>query len=228
MDKWINFHELHCYRPKEQEFDTWYNTIHLPDVVASPGYTAATRYQIKEFKKGRGSFLTIYEIESDDIEETIRLRFEKMKKEIAAGRSSDLPVNVWPFVLFRLLKQEHSSDAASGQGKEMWIHTFESSPVVGKEKEFDTWYDEHIKEVLSIPGYTSASRYQIHEPLEGRGTHLAIYTIETDSIDTTIAALQEYKDSGKLHSGDPRVYTPVWKSLFYKQLFHYPGGEKDG
>ena len=101
MENWVNVHELHCYGTMEQEFNEWYDRVHLPDVVDTPGYVAATRYQIKAFKKGRGSYLTLYEVETDDIDETIRVRMEKLQTEIAAGRSSDLPINVWPFVFFR-------------------------------------------------------------------------------------------------------------------------------
>ena len=119
MEHWLNVHETHCYMTKEKEFNAWYNDIHLPDVIETPGYIGCTRYQIKEFKKGRGSYLALYELATDDIDSTIRTRLEKGKREIAAGRGSDLWVGVWPFVFFRrtIRRESHGQKARPGKAE---------------------------------------------------------------------------------------------------------------
>lgn len=222
MANWVNVHETHCYRAMEQEFNEWYDHVHLPDVVDTPGYVAATRYQIKEFKKGRGSYLTLYKVETDDIDGTIRVRMEKLQKEIAAGRSSDLPINVWPFVFFRRTLRKTSAANAHHPGKPRWINLVETNPVSGKEQAYNEWYDRHIEDVLETPGFVAASRYVIKEPLEGRGKYLAVYEIETDDIDETMRIRLERKEQEVRQGKDPGLYILVWGITLFRQIYRYP------
>ncbi|MBA2947844.1 DUF4286 family protein [Streptomyces himalayensis] len=45
-----------------EEFNRWYDEVHLPEVVALDGFVAARRYAPKE---GYGPYVTQYEIEGD-------------------------------------------------------------------------------------------------------------------------------------------------------------------
>jgi hypothetical protein len=56
--------------------------------LATPGFVGAKRYVIKEFRDGRGKYLAIYEIETDDIDKTMQLRLERRALELKQGRSS--------------------------------------------------------------------------------------------------------------------------------------------
>jgi hypothetical protein len=67
-----------------------------------------------------------------------------------------------------------------------------TNPVVGREVEFDRWYDDrHIGDVLAIPGFVAAQR---HVANLARGTpshgYLLIYEIETDDIGAVFAELR--------------------------------------
>jgi antibiotic biosynthesis monooxygenase (ABM) superfamily enzyme len=220
MILWSFHYEL--ARAQEEDFNEWYNKIHLPDVIDTPGYIAATRYKINEFKKGRGSYLAVYEVETDDIEETIKVRFEKLKKEIAARRGSDLPINVWPFVFFRRIIRRVSADYEQHSDKSKWIVTVETNSIPGKEEAYNAWYDHHLDEVLESPGYIAASRYVIKEPLEGRGKYLAIYEIVADDVIETIRKRRERKAEEVRQGKDPGLYDLVWDMILYKQIFRYP------
>ena len=62
-----------------------------------------------------------------------------------------------------------------------------TNPAEGREDEFNDWYDnQHLAEVVAVPGFISARRYQI-SPAQltgfGGGTHryLAVYWIEGDA-----------------------------------------------
>jgi hypothetical protein len=56
-------------------------------------------------------------------------------------------------------------------------------PDDATEEEFDTWYDQHLREILAIPGFVSARRFRI-EPVVGADgplaafTHIAVYEVE--------------------------------------------------
>ena len=47
----------------EEIFNKWYNEVHLPEVLACPGYINGARYESTE---GEPQFLAIYELESED------------------------------------------------------------------------------------------------------------------------------------------------------------------
>ena len=104
---WINTVEIFCTDPsREEEFNNWYNNTHLPDVLSTPGFLSARRYIIKEPRNGRGKYLSIYEIATDDIDRSIALRREKREKEKEQGRSASVVIpglilHAWQDVLFR-------------------------------------------------------------------------------------------------------------------------------
>jgi hypothetical protein len=47
----------------EADFNRWYNDVHLPEVLACPGFARATRY---ECTNGQPRYLAIYEIDGED------------------------------------------------------------------------------------------------------------------------------------------------------------------
>lgn len=70
-----------------------------------------------------------------------------------------------------------------------------TNPVPGQEEEYNRWYDEqHIPDVLTIPGIIEAKRFQKTPDQSAMGNSLspflALYTIETDDLAATLAELQ--------------------------------------
>lgn len=63
---------------KDAEFNAWYNTHHVPDVLNVPGFVAAQRFRLADtqFTRDEGSkafnYLALYEIETDDIAATLK------------------------------------------------------------------------------------------------------------------------------------------------------------
>jgi hypothetical protein len=72
-----------------------------------------------------------------------------------------------------------------------------SDPRPGADAEFNKWYDEiHLQEILAVKGYVSAQRFYVSDAqMVGRAgpTHkyLAIYEIETDDLEQTLADLND-------------------------------------
>ena len=65
-----------------------------------------------------------------------------------------------------------------------------SAPVVGKEEEFNTWYDQvHIPDVLRVPCFKAAQRFKLPEVNKLGGQYMAIYEIDTDDIQKVMAEL---------------------------------------
>lgn len=55
---------------REDEYNDWYNNIHLHDIVSVPGFVAAQRFRLEKSVGGHiaNRYLTIYEMDCDDPE----------------------------------------------------------------------------------------------------------------------------------------------------------------
>lgn len=79
---------------REAEFNRWYDNVHLPDILENPGFISATRYEDVEPAKGKAKYIATYEIETDDIDATMKAMRENVDKKRAQGRMSELTVVV--------------------------------------------------------------------------------------------------------------------------------------
>ncbi len=56
---------------QEDAFNSWYDRVHVPDVLKLPGFVAARRYRISDVQlAGSGGdhrYLALYELETDDL-----------------------------------------------------------------------------------------------------------------------------------------------------------------
>ena len=95
MAKWLRVVKTNCADVvREAEFNEWYDKTHLPDVLETPGYIRATRYENIEPSEGEAKYLALYEIETDDINAVMKASRDNMDKKRAEGRSSELLVGV--------------------------------------------------------------------------------------------------------------------------------------
>ena len=91
MKKWLFIVESNCTDPdREAEFNEWYNTIHLPDMLELPAVVRATRYENINLEDGEAKYVALYEIDSDDIHKTIADIAEHIQAKAKQGRMSDL------------------------------------------------------------------------------------------------------------------------------------------
>ncbi len=91
MEKWVLLVGTNCNDPaREAEFNKWYDEIHLPDILKTPGYTGATRYENSDPSEGQPKFLAAYHIETDDIDAVMKANAENVNKLREGGRLTEL------------------------------------------------------------------------------------------------------------------------------------------
>lgn len=61
MQRWVSIHETNCDPIREAEYNEWCDGIHIPDVLTTPGFVRARRFQSKEFRDGRGKYMIHHE-----------------------------------------------------------------------------------------------------------------------------------------------------------------------
>lgn len=97
MAKWAFVVEYNCTDPsREAEYNNWYHNTHMPDVLGTPGFIKATRYENTDTSGGKAKFLVIYEIESNDIDATMKALGVHLaeKRAEGAGHTSELGQSV--------------------------------------------------------------------------------------------------------------------------------------
>jgi hypothetical protein len=218
MAMWLNTVELILRgASREQEFIDWYRDIHLPDILQTPNYLNGRLYTAREFRDGRGTHITMYDIESDDIDSTMALRRELRMKELEQGHSSTAWIHMWRDVLWRLMA-ERAANREHNPKMERWVNLVDVHCTdASREEEFNDWYTNiHVADVLDTPGFMAAKRYMEKEQRDGRGKYFTIYEIETDDIDKTMAVRQEKRKEEKEAGRGSSLAAPVWRDVLFK------------
>ena len=60
---------------READFERWYDQVHLPEVLAIPGFVGARRFRLSEhqvFPADRHASLALYEIDDADVPGTLQ------------------------------------------------------------------------------------------------------------------------------------------------------------
>lgn len=55
---------------REDEYNAWYNDVHLKEVLATEGFVRAQRFKVADVMPGvtEHAYVAIYELETDDLE----------------------------------------------------------------------------------------------------------------------------------------------------------------
>ena len=93
MTKYLLFAFSDCKDPaKEEEFNDWYDNMHMTDMLKTPGLVEASRWVSADNKENEvRKYLAMYELETDDVEEFNKLMREQGMWTFRNGRFSDLP-----------------------------------------------------------------------------------------------------------------------------------------
>lgn len=84
MPKGILFVESCPSSPERtEEYNRWYNEVHIPDVLRVPGFVRARRFVPAD---GDGPFVAVYEVEGDDLQAVFAGLAE-------AAQRGDLPIS---------------------------------------------------------------------------------------------------------------------------------------
>jgi hypothetical protein len=71
---------------REPEWDEWYDREHIPDMMASDAFSAATRWRRSPRRPLGADFITLYDVTLDSIDEAVARSAAVMPAIIAGGR----------------------------------------------------------------------------------------------------------------------------------------------
>jgi hypothetical protein len=69
----------------EDDYNRWYDEVHVPEVLAVPGFVSARRFRSED-----GDYLAIYELEADDLD-AVLADFRSRTRTAPVGMQLDPP-----------------------------------------------------------------------------------------------------------------------------------------
>ena len=160
----------------EEEFNAWYDTEHLPERLAIPGFESARRWIDPDAAAGTGKYLATYELADPQVLDTpaylahVGDNFSPWSKRCLSH-----------CVLFRrwTCRQILPGDAAPEPAARALFFAGGDVPAE-HEAEFNKWYDtEHIPLLAAVPGVLRARRFL--DP-QGKPRYAALYELVDERV----------------------------------------------
>ncbi len=185
-------------------FNDWYNQVHVPEIMACPGFLSSVRYEEVD---ADGRYMAMYELsglEALESDEFGTARGWKEMQPVVLGSNNA----VWT----------HLYTAAPGSGGRSsaapaLLRCNRSAVAPERDAQFNQWYNEtHLPELLECPGWLSASRY---EAVRGTPKYLALY----DLADAAALESPEYFKARGFKEMEP--YVTEVSILAYRPIFRW-------
>jgi hypothetical protein len=90
MEKWLYMVQANCVEPtREGELAEWFDKVHIPHILGgSPGFMQAIRYENRS--EGQGKYVVVYQIESENIDQTMEKHKANMQRLKEQGHTTEL------------------------------------------------------------------------------------------------------------------------------------------
>ncbi|MBS0421318.1 MAG: hypothetical protein JSR66_26660 [Proteobacteria bacterium] len=197
---------------RDAQFNEWYNQIDIPDVLQVPGYKRARRglrIDVPQLPRADladdNTYVALYDILSPNIDRTMVDMLMASRKMEATGRSTDL-LKVTERLYFRQMAPASEAAAPQRAGKKQFLllERVDCCRDEATAAQLNDWYSmRHIPDMLRIPGFVRATRYELYRVLmiEPRSAprFLTVYEVNADSAEQ-VANLRE-SELRKLRQG---------------------------
>jgi len=179
----------------EEEFNAWYNTEHLAELLALPGVLDAARYVAT---RGGPKYLAAYEIA--DVGAMQTPEFTRRQRTPWGNRMSPRVIGK---NLTRIVGQQifPGTLESSDRGMAPALQIGRMSVPESADAEWNNWYNtEYIPGYRTVPGVINARRYRV---AEGEVRYTTVYEFEHDKVSESPEWLHQREHSSP-HSGRMR------------------------
>jgi hypothetical protein len=163
----------------EEEFNAWYNTEHLPELLSLPGFLDAARYVAY---KGGPKYLAAYELA--DAEALKTAEFQKWRANPSPWSRRISPTVVGKNVT-RIIGQQifPASMDLPERGMAPALQIGRMSVPATADREWNEWYNgEYIPGYRQVAGVIYARRYRV---IEGESGYTTVYEFAHDKVSET-------------------------------------------
>ncbi len=196
----------------EEEFNAWYNTEHLPELLALPGVLDAARYVAE---KGGPKYLAAYELEHVDAMQTPEFKNRPRTPwgqrvsptAIGKNRTRIVGQQIFPGGL---------EDPDRGMAPALQIGRMSVPESV--DSAWNAWYNgEYIPGYRKVPGVIYARRFRV---VEGEARYTTVYEFEHAKVsesaewnsqrENSSANSSRMRDVMTMAAGSPGVYRRIY------------------
>jgi len=196
----------------EEEFNAWYNTEHLLELLALPGFLDAARYVAT---RGGPKYLAVYELTS--IEAVRSPEFSNRKRTPWENRMSPRVTgkNVTRIIGRQIFPTTlENPDRGMAPALQIGRMSVPDSVVA----EWNDWYNiEYVPGYRAVPGVIYARRYRA---VEGEHSFATVYELENDKVSESADWLHQREHSSPrstrmralmtMAAGSPGVYHRIF------------------
>ncbi len=181
---------------REQEYQDWYANRHLVDLIAVPSVLEAKLHTVTDHAPSRWRHAAIYQLAGDPLAALAEIMDYGKAGKIEASTASD------PSDRLTGLATPIGDRVGGVADPDNVVLVVFSNPHPGQDDEYNRWYtDEHLADVLDVPGFVAAQRYSFASPPGApppEWNYLALYEIAADKVDEAFPALFERAADGRM------------------------------
>jgi hypothetical protein len=159
---------------QESEYNRWYDTHHIPDVLAVPGFVSAERFRINDIQMYPGvkvampRYLVSYTIRTADIDGVMKevgRRLQTGETVISPSFEKKTSLAYLYRATTAFLRTAPDPTSSMPGARVDYLHIVFTYPRADRLDRFDAWYDEvHAPSMMHGPGYTHAQRAVLAQP----------------------------------------------------------------
>ena len=158
----------------EAEFNTWYDTEHIPLRMAVPGFTSGQRYRsLKD-----GSYLAVYETQSLDAFKSEA--YGKVKNHPSALTKKMLSsVAGFTRYLGEQISEQRAAHAGANALDAPYLYAVFFNVPAERHQDFNEWYEQdHVPILLECKDWLMCRRFKISDGAPGTYSHLALHYLQ--------------------------------------------------
>ncbi len=182
-------------RSQQEDWNTWYDDVHLPDLMSSKAFSTITRWQMVDNNTNplpRLGFthLDVGEIAHEDPEEGHRRLGAKAPELRASGRIHPYHF-IDDIVTYKTLGRWSVMPEPSPKTRALFV-IFNRTNDPAKMDEWNEWLDDtHIPECMDVGRFHAVTRWVKLTPERHRPNHLVLYHIREDDIEAGVQRVIE-------------------------------------
>ncbi|MDI9897421.1 EthD domain-containing protein [Rhodococcus sp. IEGM 1381] len=179
MSKGLLFSQMAPPADLREDFDDWYDSEHIPQRMAIPGFSHALRYR----QDAEPWHLACYFL--DDMAALDTPEYDDLKKN-PPERTARILERVDGFTRYITDQISDTSPelASDATGTDHTLYVVAFSVPDEDRAEFDGWYeDEHVPLLMKVPGWLRVRRFLVRPGFAGHPwTHLALHEIANPAV----------------------------------------------
>ena len=219
---------------RETEFNSWYDDIDIPDVLAVPGFMRARRglqQTIAEFpqldlRETEGKYVALYDIETTDIDKTIIDLYVGARRMVALGRITELLKVTEANYYRRLISGYRPAVTESAGDNYVYIRkVLCCADDDGRNRLLDWLENSYVPELVGIGGVNGVRAYELYRIMEVVSVGpeeiphlLLVHKITTGSIIQAVVEIQDTVDRIEQAGGVDGLFVEGNDSAVYLQL----------